>query len=141
VARAPRSALYRDIVKRALDEDVRDGDITTDATVPSSQQARGVFLVKADCVLAGLDVAFEAFRLIEPGVRIERTSATAIRAQHGREIAVVLDRRAALLVAERTAHQFPAGGFSGIATARAPVRRRSRGRITILRHAQDDPER
>ena len=26
-------AVYRDIVRRALDEDVRDGDITTDATV------------------------------------------------------------------------------------------------------------
>ena len=29
--------------------------------------ARGVFLVKADCVLAGLDVALEAFRQLEPG--------------------------------------------------------------------------
>ena len=38
------------------------GDVTTDATVSPAQRARGVFLVKADCVLAGLDVAFEAFR-------------------------------------------------------------------------------
>ena len=29
--------------------------------------ARGVFLVKADCVLAGLDVAFEAFRQVDAG--------------------------------------------------------------------------
>ena len=40
--------LYRDIVARALAEDVRTGDITTDATVSSSLQARGVFLMKAD---------------------------------------------------------------------------------------------
>ena len=64
-------ALYRDIVQRALDEDVRDGDITTDATVPAALQARGVFLVKADCVLAGLEVACEAFRQLEPAVRVE----------------------------------------------------------------------
>jgi nicotinate-nucleotide pyrophosphorylase len=38
-------ALYRDIVRRALEEDVRDGDITTDATVSPSQRARGLFLV------------------------------------------------------------------------------------------------
>ena len=36
--------------------------MTTAATVSPSQRARGVFLVKADCVIAGLDVAFEAFR-------------------------------------------------------------------------------
>ena len=61
--------LYRDIVRRALDEDVGDGDITTEATVRAGSAARGVFLVKADCVLAGLDVAFEAFRQLEPAVR------------------------------------------------------------------------
>ena len=54
--------LYRDIVRRALDEDIGTGDVTTAATVSPSQRARGVFLVKADCVIAGLDVAFEAFR-------------------------------------------------------------------------------
>src|SRR5437667_382401 len=46
-------AEYRDIVRRALEEDVRGGDVTTDATVPATLRARGVFLVNADCVLAG----------------------------------------------------------------------------------------
>src|SRR3989442_12980929 len=55
---------YRDIVRRALEEDVRDGDITTLATVAPAQRARGVFLAKADCVVAGLDVAFETFRQV-----------------------------------------------------------------------------
>ena len=40
-------AEYRDIVRRALDEDVGSGDITTDATVAQPSAARGVFLVKA----------------------------------------------------------------------------------------------
>jgi nicotinate-nucleotide pyrophosphorylase (carboxylating) len=58
------AALYREIVARALEEDVRDCDITTDATVDGDLMARGVFLAKADCVIAGLDVAFEAFRQV-----------------------------------------------------------------------------
>ena len=57
-------AAYGDIVRRALDEDVGPGDITTEATVEAALRARGVFIVKADCVLAGLDVAFEVFRQV-----------------------------------------------------------------------------
>jgi len=124
-------ALYRDIVKRALDEDVRDGDITTDATVPSSQQARGVFLVKADCVLAGLEVAFEAFRQIEPGVRIEAHKRDGDSCAAGEEIAVVLGSARALLVAERTALNF-LQRLSGIATRARRFVDAAGGRITIL---------
>ena len=124
-------ALYRDIVKRALDEDVRDGDITTDATVPSSQQARGVFLVKADCVLAGLDVAFEAFRLLEPGVRIDARKRDGDSCAAGEEIAVVLGSARALLVAERTALNF-LQRLSGIATRARRFVDAGGGRITVL---------
>jgi nicotinate-nucleotide pyrophosphorylase (carboxylating) len=124
-------ALYRDIVKRALDEDVRDGDITTDATVPSSQQARGVFLVKADCVLAGLEVAFEAFRLIEPGVRVEAHKRDGDSCAAGEEIAFVFGSARALLVAERTALNF-LQRLSGIATRARRFVDAGGGRITIL---------
>jgi len=124
-------ALYRDIVKRALDEDVRDGDITTDATVPSAQPARGVFLVKADCVLAGLDVALEAFRLIEPAVRVEAHKHDGDSCAAGEEIAVVFGSARALLVAERTALNF-LQRLSGIATRTRRFVDAAGGRITIL---------
>jgi nicotinate-nucleotide pyrophosphorylase (carboxylating) len=124
-------ALYRDVVKRALDEDVGDGDITTDAMVPPSQQARGAFLVKAECVLAGLDVAFEAFRLIEPGVRITAHKRDGDSCTAGEEIAVVLGSARALLVAERTALNF-LQRLSGIATRARRFVDAAGGRITIL---------
>ena len=86
--RASRSIprLYRDIVRRALAEDIGDGDITTDATVAAAISGRAAsFLVKADCVLAGLDVALEAFRQLDPGVaRRRRASATATAARPAR---------------------------------------------------------
>ena len=124
-------ALYRDIVRRALDEDVGGGDITTDATVPASQQARGVFLVKAGCVLAGLDVAFEAFRLIEPAVRIEARRRDGDWCAAGEEIAFVFGSARALLVGERTALNF-LQRLSGIATRARRFVDASGGRITIL---------
>ena len=126
--------LYRDIVRRALEEDVRDGDITTDATVLAAQQARGVFIVKADCVVAGLDVAFEAFRQLEPAVRITARThdgESCIAAGAGAEIAEVAGSARALLVGERTALNF-LQRLSGIATRARRFVDASGGHITIL---------
>jgi nicotinate-nucleotide pyrophosphorylase (carboxylating) len=124
-------ALYRDLVKRALDEDVRDGDITTEATVPAAQQARGVFLVKADCVVAGLEVAFEAFRRLEPGVRVEARRHDGDSCSAGDEIAIVYGSARSLLVGERTALNF-LQRLSGIATRARQFVDAAGGRITIL---------
>ena len=124
-------ALYRDIVRRALEEDVRDGDITTDATVTPAQMARGVFLMKADCVLAGLDVAFEAFRQIEPGVRVTARTRDGDVCQTGEAIAEVAGTARALLVGERTALNF-LQRLSGIATRARRFVDAAGGRITIL---------
>ncbi len=127
-------ALYREIVRRALEEDVRDGDITTEATVLPAQQARGVFLVKADCVVAGLDVAFEAFRQLEPSVRLTarmRDGDSCVAAGTDAGIAEVAGSARALLVGERNALNF-LQRLSGIATRARRFVDASGGRITIL---------
>jgi len=122
---------YRDLVRRALAEDVGGGDVTTDATVPSTQRARGVFLVKSPCVLAGVDVAVETFRQIEPGISasFSRTDGDACR--QGEEIGEVVGLARTLLVAERTALNFMQR-LSGIATRARAFVDASGGRITIL---------
>ena len=45
------------IIRRALEEDIGHGDITTDNLVPPDQQSQGVMLAKEDGVIAGLEVA------------------------------------------------------------------------------------
>jgi nicotinate-nucleotide pyrophosphorylase (carboxylating) len=124
-------SLYRDIVRRALDEDVRDGDITTDATVHPAQRARGVFLVKADCVLAGLDVACEAFRQLDPGARVEAVRHDGDACHAGEAIGTVTSTARALLVGERTALNF-LQRLSGIATRARAFVDAAGGRITVL---------
>jgi nicotinate-nucleotide pyrophosphorylase (carboxylating) len=128
--------LYRDIVARALEEDVRDGDVTTEATVAPALMARGVFLAKADCVIAGLDVAFEAFRQVAaaekgpyPFFAGSKRDGDACRA--GDEIAEVRGTARALLVGERTALNF-LQRLSGIATRARQYVDAAGGRITIL---------
>jgi nicotinate-nucleotide pyrophosphorylase (carboxylating) len=123
--------LYRDIVRRALEEDVRDGDITTEATVVPELMARGVFLMKADCVLAGLDVAFETFRQVDPAVRCAGHKRDGDACGAGDEIAEITGTARALLVGERTALNF-LQRLSGIATRARRFVEAAGGRITIL---------
>jgi nicotinate-nucleotide pyrophosphorylase (carboxylating) len=123
--------LYRDIVRRALEEDVGDGDITTDATVAPELMARGVFLMKADCVVAGLDVAFETFRQVDPAVRWVAHKTDGDACVVGDEAAEITGTARALLVGERTALNF-LQRLSGIATRARRFVDAAGGRITIL---------
>jgi nicotinate-nucleotide pyrophosphorylase (carboxylating) len=49
------------IVRIALEEDIGPGDVTTQACVPDSQQARGRFLAREPLVIAGLSVLSELY--------------------------------------------------------------------------------
>jgi nicotinate-nucleotide pyrophosphorylase (carboxylating) len=124
-------AVYRDLVRRALEEDIGSGDVTTEATVPAGRQARGVFFIKADCVLAGLDVAFETFRQVDPDVRVTAHKRDGEHCVRGEEIAEVAGSARALLVGERTALNF-LQRLSGIATRARQFVQAADGRIIVL---------
>ena len=126
---APES--YRDLVARALAEDIGSGDITTASTVDGDRRAGSVLLAKSRCVIAGLDVAAEAFRQLDPGVdiRILRTDGTLC--ESGDAIAHIDGRVAALLTAERTALNF-LQRMTGIATLTRQFVDAAAGRITVL---------
>jgi hypothetical protein len=59
----------RAIVKRALDEDIAWGDVTTDNSVPADQRSRAALLVKQDGVLCGGRVFAEALALVDPAAK------------------------------------------------------------------------
>jgi nicotinate-nucleotide pyrophosphorylase (carboxylating) len=127
-------SLYTDLVRRALAEDLGGGDITTEATVPADARARGIFLVKADCVLAGMDVALETFRQASgagaaPSFIVRKGDGEACRT--GEEIAEVVGAARALLIGERTALNF-LQRLSGIATRTRRFVDASGGRIAVL---------
>lgn len=123
--------VYRDLVRRALEEDVGGGDVTTEATVDPALQARGVFLVKSECVVAGLEVALEALRQIAPDVRADVFKRDGERCLPGDRIAEVTGSARALLIGERTALNF-LQRLSGIATRARRFVDAADGRIAIL---------
>ena len=60
------------LVRAALLEDLgRAGDITTDAIVPSHARGRTALVARQPGIVAGLDCALLAFRLIDPEVKAE----------------------------------------------------------------------
>ena len=109
------------LVRAALLEDLgRAGDVTTDAVVPKQARAETVLVARQPGVVAGLDLAALAFRLVEPGieVRIERPDGT--RLQPGDRVATIEGPARGVLTAERVALNF-LGHLSGVASATATL--------------------
>lgn len=122
---------YRELVRQALAEDIGDGDITTEATIDPAQRARAVFVAKSRCVIAGLDVACEAFRQLDPDVRVTVHASDGTTCSVGTEVAIISGRAAPLLTAERTALNL-LQRLTGIATLTRQFVDAAAGRITVL---------
>jgi nicotinate-nucleotide pyrophosphorylase (carboxylating) len=108
-------SVYRDLVHRALEEDVGPGDVTTRAVIASGAITVGGLLAKQDCVVAGLDVAREVFTQVDPAVEFEARKHDGDLCRAGETLARLGGRAASLLTAERTALNF-LQHLSGIAT-------------------------
>ncbi|MEO8519950.1 MAG: carboxylating nicotinate-nucleotide diphosphorylase [Acidobacteriota bacterium] len=123
--------LYRETLRRALAEDLGWGDVTTEGTVDPSLRARGIIIAKSDCVIAGLEVAAEAFRQLDPGAVFTSLRGDGDRCAPGTIVAEVRGSAADMLTAERTALNF-LQRLSGIATLTRSFVDAAAGRITIL---------
>jgi nicotinate-nucleotide pyrophosphorylase (carboxylating) len=121
------SVLIEPIVRAALLEDLgRAGDITTDAIVPSGVRAKASLAVREAGVVAGLDLALMAFRLIDPAIAASVIRVDGSYVAAGETIATLEGPACGLLTAERVALNFLCH-MSGIATATAGVVEAVRG--------------
>ena len=123
--------LYREVVRRALAEDLRCGDVTSDAAIPADARAVGEIAAGPSCVLAGLDVAIEVFIQLDPCVEVERKRQDGDNCAVGETVLRVIGLGRALLSAERTALNF-LQRMSGTATLTRRFVDAARGRTTIL---------
>jgi nicotinate-nucleotide pyrophosphorylase (carboxylating) len=124
------------LVRAALLEDLgRAGDITTDAIVPADARAETALVARQAGVVAGLDLALLAFRLIDPAISCTVERRDGSRVAPGGVIAVVAGPARGILSAERVALNFLCH-LSGIASATAAIVAAVRGhraRITCTR--------
>lgn len=128
----PSTEQIRTAIRRALDEDLAWGDVTTAALFPAPIPARGTVTAHQKLVLAGMAVAREVFTAVDPKVRIIRALEDGTQAKKGQAVLMVAGDARSLLMAERVALNF-LQHLSGIATLTDQFCRAVRGsRATIL---------
>ncbi len=104
-----------DLIKRALEEDIGYGDITTLSLIPSEQKARGLFVAKTPGIVAGIEVSQAVFAYLDQATQFDILIRDGDAISPGDIIAIVKGKTRTLLTGERTALNF-LQRLSGIAS-------------------------
>jgi nicotinate-nucleotide pyrophosphorylase (carboxylating) len=112
---AEHSDELSECIRRALDEDIRSGDVTTDAIVPAGATLHGRIVAKQNGAIAGIMVAKRVFLLLSRDITFTAQVDEGAMVEKGQIVAQVQGSARALLTGERTALNF-LGRISGIAT-------------------------
>jgi len=102
-------------IKRALEEDIGTGDVTTNTIVPADASLHGRIVAKQEGVVAGLIVARQVLLTLSDQIKFAANVQEGSRVSRGIVVADVEGPARALLTGERTALNF-LGRMSGIAT-------------------------
>ena len=105
-----------EIVAFALSEDLGNGDHTSLATIPASATNRAELLVKEDGVIAGIDVAKEVFRQVDPNLKFVGLLDDGQIVRRGDIAFTLVGKSISILSGERLALNFMQR-MSGIATS------------------------
>jgi nicotinate-nucleotide pyrophosphorylase (carboxylating) len=97
----PDYAYLDKFIDEALWEDVHNGDVTALATIPTDKRDRAVLKVKANGVLAGVELATLIFKKVDPSVSIQLFKKDGDAMQSGEVAFEVECHTQALLKAER----------------------------------------
>ena len=110
--------VVRQLIERALAEDVGDGDITTRLTVPAERRARAEIAAKQRAVVAGLPLIARVCAAVDGAITVVPHVTDGARVAPGDRLATLSGPAASLLVAERLALNF-LQQLSGVATLTA----------------------
>lgn len=102
-------------IRRALAEDIGEGDITSEAFIPDGHRSNAHIVAKENLVLAGTEAAVEVFRLVDPAIAVALHKSDGARLAPGEVVLTAGGPTRSLLAAERTALNF-LQQLSGIAT-------------------------
>ena len=106
------------LIDLAFAEDIGIGDVTTEATVPPTQEGIGTLLAKSGGIVAGLPVAERVFARLDAKLAFRTLVSDGEAVNAGTPIAEVQGSAKTILMGERTALNF-LQRLSGIATLTA----------------------
>ena len=93
------------VVKHALEEDIRDGDITA-MLIPENNQAEATVITREHAIVCGQPWVDEVFRQLDPSVKIEWLVKDGDEIQPGQTLFKLKGSARSLLTGERTALNF-----------------------------------
>jgi nicotinate-nucleotide pyrophosphorylase (carboxylating) len=108
---AARAAL----IQLALEEDLGEGDWTSQWTVPPARRSMAVIVAKEPMIIAGGACVTDVFRAVDPSVSVDVDVDDGAHVEAGRVVARLAGRTRSILAGERTALNF-LGRLSGVAT-------------------------
>lgn len=106
---------FSPLIHLALKEDIRDGDHTSLACVPNQANGKAKLLVKEAGILAGIEVAREVFRIVDPDLQMDLKIKDGESIQKGDVAFYLYGKSQSILKAERLALNYMQR-MSGIAT-------------------------
>lgn len=102
-------------IREWLEEDIGTGDVTTMTTVPLDQQSKGIIHVKEAGVVAGMPIAEQVFRVVDPSLQFTAMQQDGAVVEKGAVLAEVSGNTRSILLGERLALNL-LQRLSGIAT-------------------------
>jgi len=103
------------LINLALAEDIGPGDVTSNYFVPEDREARGLIVAKAAGVIAGVEIAAEVFRRVDPSTKVKILLVDGSWISPRAYVIEVIGKARSLLAAERVALNF-LQRMSGVAT-------------------------
>lgn len=104
------------LIDAALEEDIGEGDLTSDYFVPREAQVRAFIVAREKGVLAGSEIAREVFKRVDPAIEVQLLVKDGSSLAVGAHVMSISGPARGVLTAERTALNF-LQRLSGIATA------------------------
>lgn len=93
--------IVHQIIKSALIEDLGDGDHTSLSTIPADEKGKAKLLVKEDGIIAGVKVAVEVCKEVDPDLNVEVLIEDGTTVRVGDIILYVSGKVQSILIAER----------------------------------------
>lgn len=111
----PAPFVVESIVRRALDEDLGGGDVTSEHFVPAGTRSTAIVVARQRGIVAGIPVARMVFKMVDRDLEVTDLARDGAPVESGAKLMRIEGRARSILAAERVALNF-LQRLSGIAT-------------------------
>ena len=75
----PNTPQVKRLIRQAIAEDFSQGDVTTEALIPETQQSKASVMAKARGIIAGTEIAKQVFLKVDPKLEVDILIRTALK--------------------------------------------------------------